>query len=80
MDPSASTLIPVDHRDSLVAWFELYMTIEAGEAVPWTKPEEIEFEPEGRIRICRRNRGMAHLKSLVAAISTIQRVKPEHFS
>jgi integrase/recombinase XerD len=30
MDTSASTLIPVNRRDSLVAWFELYMAIEAG--------------------------------------------------
>jgi integrase/recombinase XerD len=30
MDTSASILIPTSRRDSLTAWFELYMTIEAG--------------------------------------------------
>ena len=30
MDTSASTLIPVNRQESLVAWFELYMAIEAG--------------------------------------------------
>ncbi len=30
MDTTASTLIPVNRQLSLVAWFELYMAIEAG--------------------------------------------------
>jgi integrase/recombinase XerD len=30
MDTTASTLIPVNRQESLVAWFELYMAIEAG--------------------------------------------------
>jgi len=30
MDATASTLIPANRRQSLTAWFELYMAIEAG--------------------------------------------------